>query len=93
MLQVREDEAPRSPDLAIGRVTVRAEGSRAVCREAGTSGVKKAWKVTGWQQKGGCWDPTSGCLSEGNENRILRRHLHPQVPSSVIHSSQDGDTT
>lgn len=38
-------------------------------------------------------DPPSRCKSKGNTNRRWRSPLHPRVPGSIIHNSQDPETT
>ena len=36
---------------------------------------------------------TSGYIPKGNENRILMRYVHTHVYCSIIHNSQDMETT
>ena len=35
----------------------------------------------------------SGCLSKGNENKVLKRYMHSHAYYSVIHNSQDTETS
>ena len=35
----------------------------------------------------------SGYLSEGNENSMLKRYLHPHVHGSTIYNNQDMEAT
>ena len=38
-------------------------------------------------------NPSSGCLLEKLENIYLKRYIHPYVHCSIIHGSQDMETT
>lgn len=38
-------------------------------------------------------NPTSGCLSEGNENRITKWYQHPYICCIIIYNSQDTEKT
>ena len=38
-------------------------------------------------------NPTSANISEGSENALLKRYLHPQTHSSIMSNSQDSETT
>ena len=40
-----------------------------------------------------CHNPTSECISKENENWILKRYLPSYVYCSIIHNSQDMETT
>ena len=45
-------------------------------------------RITIWSS-----NPTSGCISEGNTITILKRELYSHVHCSIIHNSQDMETT
>ena len=38
-------------------------------------------------------NPTSGCISKENENWILKRYLPSHVYCSMVHNSQDMETS
>ena len=52
-------------------------------------------KLTILQFRTSIWSssPISGYMSKRNENRISKRYLHSHVYASIIHNSQDMETT
>ena len=49
--------------------------------------TKKKSRPTIWSG-----NSTSGYTCKGNENRMLKRYLHPHVYYPIIHNSQDMET-